>query len=41
MLIPIKQALLEGYTLEAIAEAVHANHPDFNKKTAFAARFRR
>ena len=34
MLIPIKQALLEGYTLEAIAEAVHANHPDFNKKTA-------
>ena len=33
MIIPIKQALLEGYTLEAIAEAVHVNHPDFNKKT--------
>ena len=31
MLIPIKQALLEGYTLEAIVEAVHANHPHLNK----------
>ena len=34
MIIPIKQALLEGYSLEAIVEAVHVNHPDFNKKTA-------
>ena len=31
MIIPIKQALLEGYTLEAIVEAVHANHPNLNK----------
>ena len=31
MIIPIKQALLEGYTLEAIVEAVHANHPHLNK----------
>ena len=33
MIIPIKQALLEGYNLEAIVEAVHANHPDYSKKT--------
>ena len=32
MIIPIKQALLEGYTLEAIVEAVHANHPNLNKR---------
>ena len=31
MLIPIKQALLEGYNLESIVEAVHANHPHLNK----------
>ena len=32
MIIPIKQALLEGYDLEAIVEAVHANHPELSKK---------
>ena len=32
MVIPIKQALLEGYDLEAIVEAVHANHPQLNKR---------
>ena len=31
MKIEIKQALLEGYTLEAIVEAVHANHPQLDK----------
>ena len=31
MKIEIKKALLEGYTLEAIVEAVHANHPHLNK----------
>ena len=31
MLIPIKQALLEGYNLESIVEAVHANHPNLSK----------
>ena len=31
MIIPIKQALLEGYNLETIIEAVHANHPNLNK----------
>ena len=31
MIIPIKQALLEGYDLEAIVEAVHANHPQLDK----------
>ena len=33
MKIEIKKALLEGYNLEAIVEAVHANHPDYSKKT--------
>ena len=32
MIIPIKQALLEGYDLEAIVEAVHTNHPQLNKR---------
>ena len=32
MIIPIKQALLEGYSLESIVEAVHANHPQLNKR---------
>ena len=32
MIIPIKQALLEGYTLETIVEAIHANHPNLNKR---------
>ena len=32
MIIPIKQALLEGYTLETIIEAIHANHPQLNKR---------
>ena len=32
MIIPIKQALLEGYSLEAIVEAVHTNHPNLNKR---------
>ena len=32
MLLPIKKALLEGYTLEAIVEAVHANHPQLDKR---------
>ena len=32
MIIPIKQALLEGYDLESIVEAVHANHPNLNKR---------
>lgn len=32
MKIEIKKALLEGYSLEAIVEAVHANHPNLNKK---------
>ena len=31
MKIEIKKALLEGYTLEAIVEAVHANHPELSK----------
>ena len=31
MKIEIKKALLEGYSLEAIVEAVHANHPNLNK----------
>ena len=38
MIIPIKQALLEGYTLEAIVEAVHANHPDYSKKTGLSSK---
>ena len=38
MIIPIKQALLEGYTLEAIVEAVHANHPDYSKKLVYLAK---
>ena len=36
MKIEIKKALLEGYTLEAIVEAVHANHPDYSKKTGLS-----
>lgn len=33
MIIPIKQALLEGYNIEAITEmAVHANHSHLNKR---------
>ncbi len=32
MIIPIKQALLEGYTLETIVEAVHANHKHLDKR---------
>ena len=32
MIIPIKQALLEGYTLETIVEAIHANHSNLNKR---------
>ena len=31
MIIQIKQALLEGYNLEAIVEAVHANHKHLDK----------
>ena len=31
MKIGIKQALLEGYSLESISEAIHANHPNLNK----------
>ena len=31
MQINIKQLILEGYTLEAIVEAVHANHPQLDK----------
>ena len=31
MKIEIKKALLEGYSLEAIVEAVHANHPQLDK----------
>ena len=38
MIIPIKQALLEGYTLEAIVEAVHVNHPDYSKKTGLSSK---
>ena len=34
MQINIKQLILEGYSFDEITEAVHANHPDFNKKTA-------
>ena len=36
MQINIKQLILEGYSYEEITEAVHANHPDFNKKTALS-----
>ena len=36
MIIEIKKAILEGYTFDEITEAVHANHPDFNKKTALS-----
>lgn len=36
MQINIKQMILEGYSYEEITEAVHANHPDFNKKTALS-----
>ena len=32
MKIEIKKALLEGYSLESIVEAVHANHPNLNKR---------
>lgn len=32
MIIEIKKALLEGYSYEEITEAVHANHPNLNKK---------
>ena len=32
MIIPIKQALLEGYNLETIVEAIHANHSNLNKR---------
>ena len=32
MKIEIKKALLEGYSLEAIVEAVHANHSNLNKR---------
>ena len=38
MKIEIKKALLEGYTLEAIVEAVHANHPDYSKKTGLSSK---
>ena len=31
MIIEIKKALLEGYNLESIVEAVHANHPELSK----------
>ena len=34
MKIEIKQALLEGHTPEVIVEAVHANHPELNKKNS-------
>lgn len=34
MKIEIKQALLEGYNPEVIVEAVHANHPELNKKNS-------
>ena len=34
MKIEIKKALLEGYSLEAIVEAVHANHPELSKKNS-------
>ena len=33
MIIEIKKALLEGYNLESIVEAVHANHPNLNKRS--------
>ena len=32
MIIPIKQALLEGYTLETIVEAIHANNKQLDKR---------
>ena len=32
MQINIKQLILEGYSYEEITEAVHANHPNLNKK---------
>ena len=32
MIIPIKQALLEGYTLETIVEAIHANNKHLDKR---------
>ena len=32
MKIEIKNLLLEGYSPEAIVEAVHANHPDLDKR---------
>ena len=38
MIINIKNAILEGYTLEAIVEAVHANHPDYSKKTGLSSK---
>ena len=32
MIISIKQALLEGYTLETIVEAIHANNKQLDKR---------
>ena len=32
MQLNIKQLILEGYSYEEITEAVHANHPELNKK---------
>ena len=32
MQLNIKQLILEGYSYEEITEAVHANHPNLNKK---------
>ena len=32
MKIEIKKALLEGYTLESISEAIHANHKHLDKR---------
>ena len=32
MQINIKQLILEGYSYDEITEAVHANHPNLNKK---------
>ena len=36
MQLNIKRLILEGYSYDEITEAVHANHPDFNKKTALS-----
>ena len=35
MQLNIKQLILEGYSYDEITEAVHANHPDFNKKLLY------